>query len=424
MTTDNDVMVGLFLDDLLIEVLAMIFGYLPLKYIMSLRPVCKTWREAVKKTIVPLAGTIEDPCRYVEGGKFRVDSVVKYNAMNVMATELPNLQQLKISHFGSGQRHKYNDGEDPNEEEAAKTADCISHDIGIISNFSKLRVLEIFCEHTYTAKYPILNGRYPFLFNSFPLLQKLQVRFCSNLKFDLTILAGMPMLKVLNCYDNRCLTGNMSSLRVLKDTLEKVHIGNCGVVEGHFMVLADFPHLKDLDLRDVAVTGDIRDIGENDFKCLEYLILPHGVYGGSGYELQRTSDGPDIVNLLYRLKLQRPALDLFVEFKIWCGILSRDSPDWYESFDTAPFYIEFVQAGSRLGYRWTNNFDRGSTCEVNWLGPEPDRGSSDCEQYIQELQWIERRINVYSGFYQPPTEEEYDRIPEHERDRLSWMRYM
>jgi hypothetical protein len=106
----------------------------------------------VKKTIVPLAGTIEDPCRYVEGGDFRVNSVVKYNVMNVMATELPNLQQLKISHFGStrrgGQGHKYNDGEDPNEEEAAKTADCISHDIGIISNFSKLRILEIFCEHT------------------------------------------------------------------------------------------------------------------------------------------------------------------------------------------------------------------------------------------------------------------------------------
>jgi hypothetical protein len=90
---------------------------------------------------------------------------------------------------------------------------------------------------------------------------------------------------------------------VLKDTLEKVHVGNCGLVEGNFMVLADFPHLKDLDLRDVAVTGDIRDIGENDFKCLEYLILPHGVYGGRGYELQRTSDGPDIANLLYRLKL-------------------------------------------------------------------------------------------------------------------------
>src|SRR6056300_895237 len=124
MTTDNDV-IRLILDDLLIEVLAMIFGYLPLKYIMSLRPVCNTWREAVKKTIVPLAGTIEAPCRYVEGGDFRVNSVVKYNAMNVMATELPNLQQLKISHFGSGQRHKYNDGENPNEEEAARTADCI-----------------------------------------------------------------------------------------------------------------------------------------------------------------------------------------------------------------------------------------------------------------------------------------------------------
>lgn len=41
------------------------------------------------------------------------------------------------------------------------------------------------------------------------------------------------------------------------------------------MDLADFPHLKELGLEETGVTGDIRDIGDNDFSSLE-------VYGGFG----------------------------------------------------------------------------------------------------------------------------------------------
>jgi hypothetical protein len=91
------------------------------------------------------------------------------------------------------------------------------------------------------------------------------------------MLAGMPMLKELVCINNDHLTGNVNSLRVIKNTLEKVEIGGCQYVEGNFMDLADFPHLKELDLEGTAVTGDIRDIGKNDFSSLEHLKLPHGV---------------------------------------------------------------------------------------------------------------------------------------------------
>ena len=80
------------------------------------------------------------------------------------------------------------------------------------------------------------------------------------------MLGGFPLLKELDCWDNMYLAGNISSLRVLKETLESVRIINSGDVEGNFMDLADFPRLKGLDLGGItAVTGDIRDIHSEFF---------------------------------------------------------------------------------------------------------------------------------------------------------------
>jgi len=375
-----------------VELLANIFEFLggP-KDIMQKRRVCKKWKEAVRMATVPPS-------------EFFVNSVEKYNAMNLMTRAMPNLQQIKISfcrRFCLGYYHKYNDGEDPDERKAADTADWTSRDIEIISNFSKLRILKINSAD--------LNGRYPFLFNSFPLLQKLSIRSCFYLKWDLEMLAGFPLLKELECRVNSRLTGNISSLGVLKDTLVKVKIYDCPLVEGNIMDLADFPHLKTLKLGETAVTGDIRDIGKNDFQSLERLSLPKTIYGGRGYELQRISDAPDLLRTVYLLKKQRPALKM----KKWYGKLSEDSPDWYESadddIDTPPFYIRLVKAGSRIGYRWTTCFQKDSPCEVNWLDSEPDRGSSDYEMYIEKLRKM-THVNFYRGFHQPPTEEDYRRL--------------
>ncbi len=376
--------------DQLDDVLADVFGWLRVEEIMGKRCVCKKWKKATKITIVPPTD-------------FRVNSEEKYNAVNVMSTELTNLQQISICHPGIG--HKYSEGEDPDEELASAISNWTTHDIEIISNFSKLRDLKIFCAS--------LNGRYPFLFSSFPLLQKLDVSQCEDtLKWDLEMLAGLPLLKQLYCYSCPGLIGNTSSLRVLKDTLEKVTINSCWSVEGNFMDLADFPDLKELNLIETAVIGDIRDIGENDFSTLEFLRLPRGVYGGHCYEFRRISDGPDVVRAIYLLKKQRAHIGN------WFVCLSIDSPDRYEYPDriSPPFNIQLVQAGSRLGYQWYANplgsyaGVRGNTCEVNWLDPEPDREDSDYGKYIEELQEIERRVGFYKGFHQPPTEEEYDRL--------------
>jgi hypothetical protein len=387
-------------DDLSVDVLPNILAFLPLKNIMRSRRINKKYREAVRRTIVPPTD-------------FWVDSMEKYNAMNVMARAMPNLQQISLR--GLGNEHKYVDGEDPNEEVATRNAHKVSHDIEIISNFSKLRILVI--------RTSFLNGRYPFLFN-FPLLEKLSINECFYLKWDLDMLAGLPSLKELYCNNlvfysmnsmtgNNFLTGNIRSLRVLKGSLEKVAIEYCPGIEGNFMDLADFPHLKELNLECTAVTGDIRDIGENDFSSLERLTLPKGVYGGRGYEFQLITDAPDLIRAAYLLRKQRPALSML---KYWYGKLSEDSPDWYRTRTTnvymrnhrPPLYVHFVEAGSRIGYRWET--DHRKPCEVNWLDPEPDKDSSDYAKYIEELQEINSKVNMYKGFYQPPTEEEYQRL--------------
>jgi len=194
-------------DNLGVDELANVFAFLPtVEEIMRSRCINKKMREAVRKTIVPLIDV-------------RVDSGRKYNAMNVMTTEMPNLQQITLyDDLNPVRGHKYSDGEDPDEDYANRTTDCTTYDIGIISNFNKLKILTI-------DGIIGLNGRYPALFN-FPLLQRLSIKYSAYLKFDLDMLAGLPILRELDCCYNRYMTGNINSLRLLKDTLEKVIIAS------------------------------------------------------------------------------------------------------------------------------------------------------------------------------------------------------
>lgn len=376
---------------------ASVFSFLDLEEIMHLRCVCKSWREAVKKTNVPLLKN------------FCVDSSQKYNAISVMRTELPTLHRITIDGLGDGQ--KWSDGEDPID--LYTLIGPTPYDFGIISAFSKLRELKI-------TGNSFVSGRHPFLFSSFPLLEILSIDLCHGLKWDLEMLAGFPILKELECTSGFCLTGNINSLRVLRETLRKVKIHDSEDVKGNFMDLADFPRLKELDLDgDTAVTGDIRDIGENNFLTLTKLTLPRTVYGGRGYEFQRISDAPELIRTLYLFKKQRPGLAMLVK---WYARLSDDSPDRYPDghqlgpgggshrYDSvvkydAPFDVCFVKAGSRIGYRWES--DGGIPCEINWLDPEPRGGN-----YLKRLQEIEKHVETYKGFHQPPTEEEYNRLLE------------
>jgi hypothetical protein len=374
------------LDDLLVNILE----FLPLNEIMCDRRVSRKWGEVIKM-VVP-------------HGDLRVHGVEEYDTMSVMTTELPNLQQITLGNLNGrhGNWNKYSDGEDPDEEYAAETAGMTAHDIGIISNFRKLRILTIKDAMNQFSSLKLLNGSYPFLFNSFPLLQKLTIEKCKYLKWDLGMLSAFPLLKELYVTSNNRLTGNIRSLRVLKDTLEALRIATCTNVEGNLMVLADFPLLKTLNLYNTAVTGDVRDIGENDFINLERLRFPFGVVGGNEYKFQRIADVPSVVNAYYRLARRAKSLREDA-YSYYTWRLSEQSPDYYAASGrlSPPLYISFVEVGSRLGWRWRS-------CEINWLDPEPDRENDDYEAYVEELQ--QEVISIYKGYHQPPTEEEYRQL--------------
>ena len=179
------------------------------------------------------------------------------------------------------------------------------------------------------------------------------------------------------------------------------------------MELADFPHLKELVFGGTVITGDISDIGIDDFPSIETkFILPYTVEGGYIYKFQRIRDVPKFMQAILPLLKHEHIFDwYFSELGPICNLhwrLSIESPDYY-SHSGAPFYISIVRVGSRLGWRWENR--NGFGYEINWLDPEPSRESNTYDIYINELQKLERRrrtqLECFRGYYQPPTEEEY-----------------
>lgn len=391
------------LNNLSADELANILGCFGPNEILRLRRVCHKWSEAVKKTIVPLTD-------------FKVDDVKSHHVMLAMTTALPNLQQIELgtlqsnfSNEGNYTSHRYVHGEDPDAVLAARSgsANEITHEIAMISRFTKLRILEL--------RSSPLNGSYPYLFN-FPLLQKLTVSYCGHLKWDLEMLGGFPLLKELYCSANQGgMTGNIKSLRVLKNTLEKVGLVSCPQVGGSFMEFAVFPRLMSLTLRQMnTITGDIRDIGENDFPMLQTIDLPQSVYGGNRYNIMSISEAGELIASIYSLKKQRHRhLSLFEDFNWY---LSKSSTDWYiDEYEVYPFSFCLVRAGSRLGWRWERKFDYTPDYhfEVNWLDPLPDKKSSEYANFLQALQMIESDMNRYPffrGFHKPPPEAVYNRL--------------
>ncbi len=182
------------------------------------------------------------------------------------------------------------------------------------------------------------------------------------------------------------------------------------------MDLADFPRLKSLDLGGChLVTGDMREIGESDFASLEELELPTSVIGAKCHKFQRISDVPSVAEAIYRLKQRDPPLVKRLEYIDWR--LSIDSPEWYSKNDERghpppPFLIDFVQAGSRVGWRWATCNRGTNSCEINWLDPEPDRESSGYEVYNRELESLQEDVFCFEGYHQPPSQDDYKRLCE------------
>eukprot|EP00985_Skeletonema_marinoi_P030289 scaffold31424_cov76-Skeletonema_marinoi.AAC.2 len=211
-------------------------------------------------------------------------------------------------------------------------------------------------------------------FVSLSLQRRVQfsIKECLYLKFDLEMLGGLSSLKELVCEGNQHMTGNLRSLRALKDSLE----------------------------------------------LEKSLYLPATARGGVGHKFQSISEVPSFIQAVHIL-LQRTPTPFGKGWlqRAFYWKLSTNSPDWYgwdngSDNPSPPFFLQFIQAGPRLGWSWCD-FDVHS-CEINWLDAEPSCESNDYATYFEDLQLLERRrdFNFYSGFYVPPTEDQYRRLCE------------
>ena len=373
-------------------------------------------------------------------------------------TGLPMLKELNIRNYPTGNISSLRVLKDTLEKVTLRGCSDVEGNFMILADFPQLKMLELVDTSVTVDIGDIASDDFPKLEELFfgrnqsvsgnirslrvlkDTLRELTLEDCPNVDGNFMALADFPQLRSLHL-DNSAVTvdigdlvngdfarleellvfcgnpvsGNIRNLRVIKDTLKYVTIAHSVDVEGNIMDLADFPQLRVLGLDGTAVTGDIREIGEDDFSKIEELELPSTIYGGQDYEFQRISDAPELMRALYLLKKQHPSLTL----KDWSGRLSQDSPDWYdcdeeldedEDYVSSPFCISLVEAGTRIGYRWKDDLGE-EHCEVNWLDPVPDEESSDYEEFLDELQKIEiEQGDFYKGYHQPPTEEEYNRL--------------
>lgn len=385
------------------DILPNIYRYLPLKEIMRSRRVSKKSADAVKKTSEAIVAN--------QYNYFKANSIMNYNALAVMAEAMPGLQQVSLESSKYGEEDfKFNDGEDP--EEVARTAEYTTLNIVDVltsANFPNLHAL-------YIDSNAPLNGKYPSLFN-FSNLEKLTISRCNTIKFGFDMLAGLPSLKEFECVHNKLATGNLKDLSVCKNTLERIEIvcSDDAPIGGNFMDLADFPNLKSLSLRQTKVTGQLRDIGDNDFPVIEVLKLPSTVVGGDRYEIQRVAQAKELINDLLPLRRKRPELfsDRYFHWK-----LSDESEDIADPRDFMPDYhnycFSFVQAGSRLGWRWEKKFDYtpDHPFEVHWLDPVPNKKSNDYQAYADVAKSFipSGTGRFFKGLYEPPSYTVFNRL--------------
>jgi hypothetical protein len=345
-------------------------------------------------------GTLQAPDLHVKNREFA-------KALAWLSNELPKIPSVNFQfNVCTTKPFEIADGGDPDPKLTSPTH--IVHpsgpvDISPVANFRHLRQLSI-CGAS-------LNGSYPYLFN-FPHLQTLELVDVRSLVWDLEMLQGLPKLEKLTVIRNTNLTGNLRSVRVIRKTLVKLSLIMCFKVGGDLMDLRDFPRLTELCLHNCnRIGGDIRNVQAGDFRSVQsFGILPDSVFGGSF--LPSIAHTPAIMYAWYILKKQNPCIlsrSGNGVCRLSLSILSteRYSNDVHHT-RAMPTCVEFVSAGPRLGWRWTNAVRRGS-CEAIWLDPAPHPSDESYDDYLSELKAVDADVSFYRGFFAPPSQEEHRR---------------
>jgi len=228
------------------------------------------------------------------------------------------------------------------------------------------------------------------------------------------MLAGLPSLKEFECERNKLVTGSLKDLSVRKDTLETITLH--GTFSGTLTDLADFPHLKRLDLMHAkGISGSLLGIdADNDdlFPVIEKLRLPDTVVGGHRYEVMHIAQGKQLIKDLLPLRRKRPGLFRDDRNKEVYWQLSRESPDILDpnqdpEFQFRQYSFFFVEAGDDsqyLGWRWEQKWDYtpDHPLEVTWFGHVPKKVA---KHFVPSGMG-----RFYKGYYEPPPANVYNRL--------------
>ena len=266
-----------------------------------------------------------------------------------------------------------------------------------------------------------MNGSYPFLFD-FPKLKILNLSNIQNLRWDLGMVSGLPSLKHLVCPKNYKLTGNTNSLRMLRNTLQRLELSGCTNVEGDLMDLADFPLLEEIIMSGTKINADTSQISPKDFLSISRIILAGDRFDGKKWERKLNSIEEAAGFYLARYPILKAHGQKNTTMGIRVTALSKDSPDYYEStYDRSPYApplkAQFVEAGPRIGWRWLNyhpeslpgNF-KEIACEINWLDPEPTPADDGYKSYLAAIQELRKDVDFFRGYLSPPTKEEHEKM--------------
>ncbi|OEU21405.1 hypothetical protein FRACYDRAFT_235028 [Fragilariopsis cylindrus CCMP1102] len=336
-----------------VDEISLILAFLSWKEILQAR-VSKKWQEAAKLTMVP------DTKHCFLGGQFYHGVYASSNqdwanALGWLSVALPRLDGL-----------------------AFRGTVSLPPDVSTVQQrFPELRHL--------TLSGTNLSGFHPSIFQ-FRNLISLDLRRNNEMEWDLESLSGLPNLQKLQANSNLSMTGNLQSLTVLKNTLVSLSVEIC-------------PNMYECYWR-------YREIGSNDFVSISELFLGDGIYGNVFFD--RIDDVPGIMKAKYNL-MKRPTI--FDEHDFDDELhLREDSLQFYHAPEGnppyPPFWVEFVYAGRRSGWKFTN-CTTGGDCETEWFEPAPLVTDEGYDKYVKESIRVHKNVTLFRGFTEPPTHEEY-----------------
>ena len=244
-------------------------------------------------------------------------------------------------------------------------------------------------------------------------LETLDLALATSHAWDLANLSAIRRLKHLLCSGNTKLTGDLSSLKTLSETLVQLDISSCLRMTGDLHTLALFLRLESLKVHGTRVTGDVRKIASTDFPCLKVIQLGEHVYGGR--TINRIVDAPEIMEAWCGFETRNAGIfqsNVGLGFGLAPGAQEQYRPQggYVYAKLSPPFRVEVVWCGPRCGWRWTTKHQEGQ-CEMNWYNGAPRPDDDGYDEYVRDLAMaINGPNSVYRGLLVPPSPEEYSRM--------------